>query len=79
VLSIRGIKDELRRSKNMDKTTRYLDEKKVSELTGLALSTLRNWRFLRKGLPYCKVGRSVRYPLEEVYSFMERRRVNVTD
>ena len=63
----------------MDETTRYLDEKKVSELTGLALSTLRNWRFLRTGLPYCKVGRYVRYPLKEVYSYMEKRRVNVAD
>jgi len=63
----------------VNETSRYLKEKEVAELTGLALQTLRNWRLLRKGPPYCKVGRSVRYPLAEVYSFMEKRRVNVTD
>lgn len=55
---------------------KYLNEVKVSEITGLALSTLRNQRFLGKGIPYCKLGRSVRYSLEDVIRFVEERKVN---
>lgn len=54
----------------------YLNEKEVSAITGRAISTLRNERFMRKGLPYLKVGgRSIRYKTEDVVSFMEGRRI----
>ena len=54
----------------------YLDEKEVSAITNRALSTLRNERFMRKGLPYYKIGeRSVRYKTEDVISYMEGRRI----
>jgi len=56
---------------------RYLTEQQVSELTGRALQTLRNDRFHRRGLPYHKIGRSVRYKLLDVLSVMESRRVDV--
>ena len=54
----------------------YLTEKEVSLFTGRALSTLRNERFLRKGIPYVKVGRSVRYSRDEVKNFMEARKID---
>jgi predicted DNA-binding transcriptional regulator AlpA len=54
---------------------RYLTEKEVSELTGLALSTLRNHRFLCKGLPYIKIGKSIRYSLQDVIQYMESHRI----
>ena len=60
----------------MAKETRYVDENKVSKITGRAVQTLRNDRFLRKGIPYFKVGRSVRYDLQEVIDFMESRRID---
>ena len=53
----------------------YLNEKEVSVLTGLALSTLRNWRFMRKNFQWVKIGRSVRYPRAEVIKFMESRKI----
>ena len=54
----------------------YLNEMEVAALTGRAVSTLRNERFMRKGLPYLKVGgRSIRYKTEDVISFMEGRRI----
>lgn len=54
----------------------YLNELEVSALTGRAVSTLRNERFMRKGLPYYKIGgRSIRYKTEEVISYMEGRRI----
>jgi hypothetical protein len=49
-----------------------LDEKAVSELTGLALSTLRNWRCLKTGPRYCRPGgRAIRYKLQTVLDYME--------
>jgi len=55
----------------------YLNEKEVSALTGRALSTLRNERFMRRGIPYAVVGqRSIRYRLTDVIKFMEKTRIN---
>ena len=55
---------------------RWVSEKEVSRITGFALPTLRNDRHLKKGIPYMKRGRSVRYCLKDIQEFMERRRVN---
>ncbi|MEW6444372.1 MAG: helix-turn-helix domain-containing protein [bacterium] len=57
----------------------YLTEKQVSEMTGRALQTLRNERHLCRGIPYVKVGRSIRYSLEDVIGFMETRKVRTQD
>ena len=54
---------------------RYVNEKKVSEITGRALPTLRNDRFAGRGIPYTKLARSVRYLLADVVRFMEDRKV----
>jgi hypothetical protein len=54
---------------------RYLTEKETAELTRKALSTLRNDRHLRRGLPYIKDGASIRYNLNDVISYMEARKI----
>ena len=55
---------------------KYLNEREVATITGCAVSTLRNERFMRKGLPYLKIGgRSIRYKTEDVIAFMEGRRI----
>jgi hypothetical protein len=55
----------------------YLNEMEVAAVTGRAVSTLRNERHLRRGLPYLKVSkRTIRYKLQDVLSFMEGRRVS---
>ena len=52
----------------------YLNEKEVAAITGRAISTLRNERFMRKGLPYLKIGgRSIRYRSGDVIAYMESR------
>ncbi len=54
----------------------YLNEKEVSALTGRALSTLRNERHMRRGIPYHVVGeRSIRYRLTDVIQTMEKTRI----
>lgn len=56
---------------------RYLNEYEVAELTGLAVSTLRNDRHLRRGFPYLKIGkRSIRYLTNDVVARMEHRRIS---
>jgi len=57
---------------------RYLNEVQVAEMTGRALSTLRNERFNRCGIPYIKIGRSVRYSLQDVIDFMESRKISTS-
>ena len=60
---------------NEKNQNQWLTEVEVSELTKLSLSTLRAHRYYRKGMPYSKVGRSVRYSLADVADFMESRRI----
>jgi predicted DNA-binding transcriptional regulator AlpA len=59
-------------------TQKWLNEQEVSELTGIAVQTLRNWRFQRKGPSYCKLGRMVRYPVADLTHFMEDKKINVS-
>ncbi|MFC1490351.1 helix-turn-helix transcriptional regulator [Candidatus Latescibacterota bacterium] len=58
---------------------KYLDEKAVSEITGFALSTLRNKRFSGEGISYCKIGRSVRYNYDDVIDYMENHKIRFTE
>jgi hypothetical protein len=55
--------------------TRYLTEKQVAELTAKALSTLRNDRHMRRGIPYIKDGASVRYNIADVVLYMEQKKI----
>jgi len=58
----------------------FLNEKETAELTGIAVSTLRNQRHLKQGVPYLKIGsRSVRYKLQDILAYMECRRVSFND
>lgn len=57
------------------KTATYIDEKQVAEITGLSLSTLRRDRHMRQGMPYYKIGRAVRYSVEDIVEYMESRRI----
>ncbi len=54
---------------------RYLIPAEVAKITNRQLQTLANDRYLRKGIPYYKVGRSIRYKMSDVLAFMEQHRV----
>ena len=56
-----------------------LSPEEVATLTGLSRETLAQWRSQRKGLPYLKIGRAVRYDPAEVEAYLERCRVSVSD
>ena len=55
---------------------RLLDEHQVAVLTGRGLQSLRNDRHCRRGFPYVKFGRSVRYKLKDVLASIESGRIN---
>ncbi len=59
----------------MDTSNQYLTENEVSQMTRFAVQTLRNDRFNRRGIPYHKIGKSVRYKLADVIQFMESGRI----
>jgi hypothetical protein len=54
---------------------RYLSERKVAEITGLSVQKLQQDRHYRRGIPYCKIGRTIRYPERDVLTFMEEHRI----
>lgn len=58
---------------------RCLSEQEVADRTGLSLSTLRANRFKRKGIPYVKLGRSVRYRLCDLEAYLAEHRIDPSE
>lgn len=56
----------------------YLTEREVAVLTSISLSKLRSDRQRCVGIPFCRIGRSVRYRLSEVEGFLNGCRVDTT-
>jgi phage terminase Nu1 subunit (DNA packaging protein) len=54
---------------------KFLSEKKVAELLDVSVKTLQQHRFRRKGLPYSKFGRAIRYEETTVLAYMRRHTV----
>lgn len=59
---------------------KLIDEKGLSEITGLALQTLRNARCEGRGIPYIRLGGerrgAIRYDLQDVEDYISRRRID---
>ena len=52
-----------------------LRETDVSKITGRSVGTLRKDRCQGEGIPYLKIGKSVRYSVDDVNKYLESRRV----
>jgi hypothetical protein len=52
-----------------------VDEQEAAKLLKRGVQSLRNDRSMRRGLPYIKVGRSVRYSLEDIQEYLKAHRV----
>jgi predicted DNA-binding transcriptional regulator AlpA len=63
----------------MTQEAQFLKDLEVHKLTGLGLSTLRNYRHLRKGPPYVKVGRAVRYERNDVIAWLNAQKIQTKD
>ncbi len=57
---------------------RLLTAEEVAGITGLSLETLAQWRSQRRGIPYLKIGRAVRYDPTDVQVYLEGCRVSVS-
>ena len=56
-----------------------VDENVTAKMIDRAVQTLRNDRHNRRGLPYIKLGRSVRYVLADIESYIEDHRISFDD
>jgi hypothetical protein len=56
-----------------------VDEKRAAQILGITPGTLGVWRCVRRyKLPYVKIGRAVRYRVEDLERFIESRTVGGT-
>jgi hypothetical protein len=53
-----------------------VDENQASKILGVAVQTLRNWRHLRRGPAYVKMGRSVRYQVKDLEAYLQRKKID---
>jgi predicted DNA-binding transcriptional regulator AlpA len=63
----------------MQENFRFLNEVETSQITGLSVQTLRNWRSQRRGIPYSKAGRAVRYKFQDIFNYMEQRKIKTAN
>ena len=59
----------------MIKRPKLFNEMETAEMVGRAVQTLRNDRFLRQGIPYVKLGRNIRYTLEDIIAYLDARKI----
>jgi len=53
-----------------------VDERQAAAILGKAVQTLRNDRHRRRGVPYVKMGRSVRYLMADLMDYLQKHRIN---
>ncbi|PYP90054.1 MAG: excisionase [Candidatus Angelobacter sp. Gp1-AA117] len=63
----------------LQKPNSLLSVEQVADLTGLSTETLAQWRSQKRGIPYLKIGRCVRYDAQDVQSYLAGCRVSVSD
>lgn len=61
----------------MDK--QWITEEQVAQITSIGLPTLRNNRNKKRGIPYYKISKSVRYKQSDVLQYMEARKIGTED
>ncbi len=55
--------------------TQAITESEVAKILSMSVQSLRNWRCQRKGPPYLKIGRSVRYPVEDLNRYLQQKKI----
>ena len=51
--------------------SRLLTEKELAEKLGVHVGTIRHWRYSSQGPPVRKVGRSIRYAVSDVETWLD--------
>jgi hypothetical protein len=57
---------------------RLLNEHQAAERLGLSVKTLRRWRWLKRGVPWIRVGAAIRYAPCDLAVFIEANRQTVS-
>jgi hypothetical protein len=60
---------------NPDVIPQAINEHEAAQILGKSVQTLRNERFLKKGCPYVKLGRSVRYLIGDLDKYLIQNRI----
>lgn len=69
------MQDEIKKEKI--KINSNLNEKQAAKYLGLQnKQTLANWRHMRKGPAYCRVGRRIIYRLEDLDAYLNTHRID---
>lgn len=61
---------------NHEQIPQVVDEHKAAEILCKSVQTLRNERHIRKGCPYVKLGRSVRYLISDLQKYLLKNRID---
>jgi hypothetical protein len=64
------------RNATKEEFMQLVDEKEAARIMGRGLQTLRNDRSMRRGIPYVKIGKSVRYSVDDIRKYIEKHRVD---
>jgi excisionase family DNA binding protein len=56
---------------------KLLTPEQVAAMTGIPAGTLAQWRYRKRGLPYLRLGRLVRYDAADVERYLQSCRVEV--
>ncbi|MFZ4439192.1 MAG: hypothetical protein ACOYOS_12240 [Syntrophales bacterium] len=57
----------------------YLREQQVAAMTGIPVKTLRNNRYMRKGLEFIRLGRSILYEKKTVIDRLAAGKIRTTE
>ena len=60
----------------MEKLPQFLSEVEVAKILGISCASLQQHRWLGRGIPFIKVGRSVRYSVDDLQAYIEENRVD---
>lgn len=59
----------------MSELPKLLNASELADFLGISEETLSQNRYLKEGIPYIKVGKRVRYRLDDVLAYLEKNRV----
>lgn len=62
----------------MEELPKFITDLQVCELTGLKRQTLSNQRHCKRGIPFYRVGRSIRYRVSDIETYLKGVRFDYT-
>lgn len=63
----------------MNSTAQFLREADAAKWLSISRKTLANWRVLRQGPPFYKIGKAVRYRIEDLEAYITTSKKDCLD